>query len=332
MTATTSLRGSANADDLRGGKGDDTLRGNGRRRHPRGETGDDELRGGAGADELNGGTGGDDLSGGAGTDELNGGSGDDELRGDADADELNGGSGADDPRRRRRPRLLQRRARHRPDAALRVASRRWRRLLAWNDHGVRTGGKLYRRRSTMVNPALSTASTTSREVWQPPARGGQTVASRTRWKRTRPENRPLPCSRNLDLTPEFQHPPGLGEGPVDVRDRAQDQAEHRRVSTAASGAGSRPADASPTRPRTGAAQPPPRPRARATGVPAPPPGPGRWSADSGRSSRRHPRRPPGPGRSAWPAGRADARSCRGCRGSGASGATCGRTTSASSIM
>ncbi len=65
------LTGTANAEYLAGGDGDDTINGFG---------GNDFLVGGAGNDSLNGGDGQDQLDGSVGNDTLNGGSGDDTVQ------------------------------------------------------------------------------------------------------------------------------------------------------------------------------------------------------------------------------------------------------------
>lgn len=70
-------QGTANADVLNGGAGDDTLYG---------LSGNDKLNGAGGADVLTGDAGNDSLNGGAGEDYLMGGAGADTLDGGADAD------------------------------------------------------------------------------------------------------------------------------------------------------------------------------------------------------------------------------------------------------
>jgi Ca2+-binding RTX toxin-like protein len=80
------LLGHAGADVLRGGEGRDALDG--------GE-GDDRLDGGDDKDQLLGGTGNDTLAGEAGDDALDGGAGDDVLHGGRGRDRLTGGSGYD---------------------------------------------------------------------------------------------------------------------------------------------------------------------------------------------------------------------------------------------
>ncbi len=100
------LFGSALADLIRAGGGDDMVFGLGGADTLEGGAGDDDLFGGeagdsllgqAGDDALLGREGGDILDGGAGSDTLSGGTGDDLLRGGQDAapDLLNGGVGAD---------------------------------------------------------------------------------------------------------------------------------------------------------------------------------------------------------------------------------------------
>lgn len=90
------MLGEARADDLTGGKGDDTLSGAGGEDTLRGGDGEDNLSGDAGDDLLLGGGENDRLSGGGGADRLKGGAGDDLLMGGRAADTLNGGSGDDD--------------------------------------------------------------------------------------------------------------------------------------------------------------------------------------------------------------------------------------------
>ncbi len=81
-----SLQGTAAADALFGGDGNDTLNGSG---------GDDSLYGDIGNDILNGDEGNDYLGGGTGNNTLNGGSGNDSLYADIGNDILNGGTGND---------------------------------------------------------------------------------------------------------------------------------------------------------------------------------------------------------------------------------------------
>ncbi len=81
------LTGTATADWMDGGRGNDDLSGG---------AGNDRLFGGAGNDRLYGGTGDDTLYGGAGNDELSGGAGNDRLYGGADRDNMYGNAGNDD--------------------------------------------------------------------------------------------------------------------------------------------------------------------------------------------------------------------------------------------
>lgn len=90
------ILGETRADDLTGGKGDDTLSGAGGEDTLRGGDGEDSLSGDAGDDLLLGGDENDRLSGGGGADRLKGGAGDDLLIGGRAADTLNGGAGDDD--------------------------------------------------------------------------------------------------------------------------------------------------------------------------------------------------------------------------------------------
>lgn len=80
------LNGGAGSDILNGGLGVDTLNG---------DDGADKLNGDDGADILNGGVGNDLLRGGAGDDTLNGGDGVDNIDGGAGADAMAGGLGND---------------------------------------------------------------------------------------------------------------------------------------------------------------------------------------------------------------------------------------------
>jgi Ca2+-binding RTX toxin-like protein len=75
------LVGTAMADHLKGGPGDDSLSG---------LDGNDQLRGGPGADTIDGGAGNDTLSGGPGSDVLTGGAGDDVFKIDGPAKTLAG--------------------------------------------------------------------------------------------------------------------------------------------------------------------------------------------------------------------------------------------------
>ena len=105
--------GTAVADNLSGGNGDDRLYGGNGNDRLCGGSGQDLMAGGTGNDRLdgadghdwlygddgndtlNGGNGGDRLSGGNGNDSLTGGNGNDILSGDAGRDQLIGNSGAD---------------------------------------------------------------------------------------------------------------------------------------------------------------------------------------------------------------------------------------------
>ncbi len=80
------LTGTATADLLHGGAGNDTANGNG---------GIDLLYGAGGSDTLIGGDGDDYIFGGASNDVLNGGNGNDFLRGDGGNDTMAGGAGVD---------------------------------------------------------------------------------------------------------------------------------------------------------------------------------------------------------------------------------------------
>lgn len=89
------LQGSAVANKLIGGKGNDLLQGLGGNDTLTGGDGHDTLQGGTGQDVLSGGAGNDLLQGGTGNDALAGDSGNDTLRGDAGNDLLQGGAGND---------------------------------------------------------------------------------------------------------------------------------------------------------------------------------------------------------------------------------------------
>ncbi|MBF0160998.1 MAG: hypothetical protein HQL88_01795 [Magnetococcales bacterium] len=89
------LRGTRDADDMRGLAGDDQLYGERGSDRLDGGTGDDALRGGRGQDTLLGGDGDDRLYGGRDGDTLQGGAGDDRLYGDRGNDRLEGGDGND---------------------------------------------------------------------------------------------------------------------------------------------------------------------------------------------------------------------------------------------
>lgn len=80
------IAGSAAADFIRGGKGDDDVLGN---------DGGDRLFGDKNRDFLDGGLGNDILRGGKGVDLLFGGDGDDTLIGEVDVDIYKGGTGSD---------------------------------------------------------------------------------------------------------------------------------------------------------------------------------------------------------------------------------------------
>jgi Ca2+-binding RTX toxin-like protein len=82
-------------DLLIGGNGDDVIWGENGNDVVRGNSGDDELHGGAGNDDLWGGSGDDWVGGGAGSDVLKGDSGLDALFGGMGNDQVFGGSGSD---------------------------------------------------------------------------------------------------------------------------------------------------------------------------------------------------------------------------------------------
>ncbi len=89
------LLGSARADKLWGGLGNDLLQAGDANDQLFGEQGEDQLQGGAGNDTLDGGVGNDLLFGDAGDDQLHGGADNDELQGNEGNDALYGGTGDD---------------------------------------------------------------------------------------------------------------------------------------------------------------------------------------------------------------------------------------------
>ncbi|MDK3017791.1 Ig-like domain-containing protein [Pseudodonghicola flavimaris] len=89
------IEGGAGRDRILGGAGNDDLSGDGGNDTLKGGAGNDRLLGGGGRDKLVGNAGKDVLSGGAGNDKLDGGGKADILSGGAGADELAGGKGAD---------------------------------------------------------------------------------------------------------------------------------------------------------------------------------------------------------------------------------------------
>jgi len=89
------LVGTAAANSLSGGSGNDKLSGVGGNDTLVGAGGNDTLDGGAGADRLNGGDGNDLLTGVGGNDVLEGGAGADRLDGGAGYDTMIGGAGND---------------------------------------------------------------------------------------------------------------------------------------------------------------------------------------------------------------------------------------------
>ncbi len=89
------IRGLGGADWIDAGAGHDTLDGGDGNDWLLGGAGNDWIEGGSGADMLAGGTGADTLLGGAGNDLLLGGAGNDQMRGGDGADMLLGGAGAD---------------------------------------------------------------------------------------------------------------------------------------------------------------------------------------------------------------------------------------------
>jgi Ca2+-binding RTX toxin-like protein len=89
------LTGTAAANTIDGGEGNDIIRALGGNDTARGGDGNDVIDGGNGADRLFGGAGDDRMLGGAGADRLEGGDGNDLLDGGAGNDILTGGFGGD---------------------------------------------------------------------------------------------------------------------------------------------------------------------------------------------------------------------------------------------
>jgi Ca2+-binding RTX toxin-like protein len=87
--------GNGSAEDVYGGRGNDTLSGNGGNDTIYGETENDVVFGGTGLDSVYGGDGDDTLNGGDDYDRLFGDLGRDEIYGDAGDDELDGGDSGD---------------------------------------------------------------------------------------------------------------------------------------------------------------------------------------------------------------------------------------------
>ncbi|WP_066482670.1 MULTISPECIES: hypothetical protein [unclassified Sphingomonas] len=87
--------GSAFADTLSGGNGDDVLEGGAGNDRVDGGNANDRLFGGAGDDTIDGGNGTDRLAGDAGNDRLDGGNDNDALAGGSGNDRLDGGNGRD---------------------------------------------------------------------------------------------------------------------------------------------------------------------------------------------------------------------------------------------
>ena len=89
------ITGSARAERVMAGDGNDIVSAGDGRDTVYGEGGDDSLRGGGSSDLLNGGDGLDTLRGDAGNDNLDGGPSKDRLRGSLGNDRLQGGGGND---------------------------------------------------------------------------------------------------------------------------------------------------------------------------------------------------------------------------------------------
>jgi len=89
------LNGGTGNDVIYGGGGNDTIDGKGGDDVLYGQTGNDTLKGDNGNDTIYGGSGNDDIIGGNGNDGLYGGSGNDSIHGGLDADVIVGGYGAD---------------------------------------------------------------------------------------------------------------------------------------------------------------------------------------------------------------------------------------------
>ncbi|MGI3211604.1 Hint domain-containing protein [Roseovarius tibetensis] len=94
-TGDDTLFGTADADSIDGGDGDDLIFGNAGNDTVFGSDGDDTISGGRGDDRIDGGPGNDVLFGNDGNDRLLGGTGNDILDGGLGDDILDGGSGND---------------------------------------------------------------------------------------------------------------------------------------------------------------------------------------------------------------------------------------------
>jgi len=89
------LDGGTDRDTVYGGEGNDTLIGQGGHDYLSGDAGNDSMLGGTGGDTLEGGTGNDTLKGESSTDTLHGGDDNDSLVGGTGADTLYGDAGDD---------------------------------------------------------------------------------------------------------------------------------------------------------------------------------------------------------------------------------------------
>ncbi|RED18403.1 Hint domain-containing protein [Pontivivens insulae] len=89
------IRGGGGNDSILGQFGDDNIRGNGGNDTILGGVGNDTIQGNAGADSISGGEGNDTIDGGSGSDTIDGGEGNDSLLGGDGTDTLTGGDGFD---------------------------------------------------------------------------------------------------------------------------------------------------------------------------------------------------------------------------------------------
>ncbi|WP_262694167.1 calcium-binding protein, partial [Kordiimonas aquimaris] len=94
-TGPDTVEGSAAADDIATGAGNDQVNAGDGDDNVDGGAGNDDVNGGRGSDSVSGGGGDDTVSGGIGTDSVDGGAGNDALRGDQGDDTVLGGAGND---------------------------------------------------------------------------------------------------------------------------------------------------------------------------------------------------------------------------------------------
>jgi hypothetical protein len=98
----------------------------------------------------------------------------------------------------------------------------------WNEDGVLTCGNRNRSNRSTVKPVRAIAATVSRQVCQPPASTGHTVASISRCTR---ESLVIGAHvfQDAQLPARCENPPRLPQGGSRIRHRAEHQAEHRGV-------------------------------------------------------------------------------------------------------